>query len=432
MSFTPAVEFSTPAMIEEVQVQKVSALLSYVIQRSPFYKDHFKEHRHVISNIRQLSDLAKLPVTTKDDLQRRNMDFLCVGRQDVVEYTCTSGTLGKPVTIALSSADVDRLAYNEAISFACAQGSAADVYQLMLTLDRQFMAGMAYYEGIRKLGAALVRTGPGLPAMQWETIERLKPTTIVGVPSFIVKLLMYAEDHGIDVAATSVKKIVCIGENIRTVDFQPTVLAEKILNTWPVRLFGTYASTEMQTAFTECEHGCGGHHHPELVVVEILDGHDKPVPDGEVGEVCITTLGVEAMPLIRYKTGDVARVYNSPCACGRNTKRLGPILGRKQQMLKLKGTTVYPPAIFEILNQQPGIQDYAIEAVTGSLGTDELKVYIHTPIAAAQQETLKRNIAARFQSNLRVVPEISFVSLQHIQEIMGQYRKVRRFVDARV
>src|SRR5690606_32794216 len=120
----------------------------------------------------KIEDLRHLPVTTKDDLQKNNWDFLCVPRNQIIEYTSTSGTLGQPVTIALTENDLKRLAYNEAISFACADGQPSDLYQLMLTLDRQFMAGIAYYEGIRKLGAGIVRVGPGLPALQWETIER--------------------------------------------------------------------------------------------------------------------------------------------------------------------------------------------------------------------------------------------------------------------
>ena len=118
----------------------------------------------------------------------------------MIEYTSTSGTLGSPVTIALTEKDLQRLAYNEFKSFTCAGGGPEDVYQLMLTLDRQFMAGMAYYSGIRKLGAGIIRVGPGVPSLQWETIFRLKPTVLVAVPSFILKLIQYAADHKIDLS----------------------------------------------------------------------------------------------------------------------------------------------------------------------------------------------------------------------------------------
>src|SRR5690606_38863418 len=121
-----------------------------------------------------------------------------VQKHELVEFTSTSGTLGKPVTIGLTKNDIDRLAYNEYLSFVCAEGTPTDRYQLMLTLDRQFMAGIAYYEGIRKLGAGIIRLGPGSPAMHLECILRLEPTTLVVVPSFLVKLIEFAAQQGVD------------------------------------------------------------------------------------------------------------------------------------------------------------------------------------------------------------------------------------------
>ncbi len=425
------IEFASPNEIAALQNKKVIDLINYIAQHSPFYQKHFAQHNIKVDAVKRLTDLVQIPVTTKDDLQQANWDFLCIPKHQIAEYTSTSGTLGKPVTIALSKKDVERLAYNEALSFACADGGSNDVYQLMLTLDRQFMAGMAYYEGIRKLGAGMVRVGPGLPASQWETIQRLSPTTVVAVPSFVVKLLEYAHQHNIDPNQTSVKKIVCIGESIRQENLQANVLAQRITAQWHVKLFGTYASTEMQTAFTECNHGAGGHLHPELLYVELLDENNKPVPEGETGEVTITTLGVEAMPLLRYKTGDMAKFHQQSCACGRNSLRLGPIVGRKQQMLKLKGTTVYPPAVFEILNQQLPIIDYVVEAFTSELGTDEVRIFIH---ASETHEPEVRELLHRsFQSQLRVVPTLIFTEMATIERLngIGINRKIRKFVDTR-
>ena len=432
MNYQPEIEFAPPQEVQTLQLANLNRLLEYVRKNSPFYARHFQRHGFSSASLKSLEELAAIPVTTKDDLQTSYQDFLCIPKNRIAEFTSTSGTLGKPVTIALSANDIQRLAYNEAISFACADGSEEDVYQLMLTLDRQFMAGLAYYEGIKKLGAGLIRTGPGLPAMQWETIERLQPTTLVAVPSFVVKLLEYATEHAIDVTKTSVKKIICIGENIRTDALQPNTLANRITALWKVDLYGTYASTEMQTAFTECKHGTGGHHHPELLLVELLDDNNNPVQEGEAGEICITTLGVEAMPLIRYKTGDIARMHSERCACGRTSVRIGPVIGRKQQMLKIKGTTLYPPAIFEVMNQQQGIQDYVVEAITGSLGTDELRIYVVA--APDQQQAVVSRMAASFQSTLRVTPEIIFAGSRELEKLngSGQYRKVRKFLDSRV
>src|SRR5688572_16804379 len=208
----PEIEKQSPETISAYQLERIKDLLLYLAHQSPYYKQMFSQKKIDVSAITDWKSFSSLPTTSKDDIQQHNWDFLCVDKTKIVEYTSTSGTMGKPVTIALTEKDLHRLAYNEAISFACADGTASDLYQLMLTLDRQFMAGIAYYEGIKKLGAGLIRVGPGLPAMQWEVIERLQPTALVAVPSFIVKLIEYAQAQGIDLNRSSVKKAICIGE----------------------------------------------------------------------------------------------------------------------------------------------------------------------------------------------------------------------------
>lgn len=431
MKHTPEIEFRPTAEIKTFQEGKLKELLVYLQKHSLFYQRHFANNSIDIAAIKNLEDMQGIPPTTKDDLQQNNWDFLCAPKSDIVEFASTSGTLGKPVTLALTDNDLHRLAYNECISFACADGTADDLYQLMLTLDRQFMAGIAYYEGIRKLGAGLVRVGPGLPAMQWETIERLKPTALVAVPSFIVKLIEYARQNGIDPNKSSVKKAICIGEGLRTPAFDLNIIGQKIKDAWNIDLYSTYASSEMQTAFTECKHGAGGHHHPELLIVEVLDDKGNLVQAGEPGEVTITTLGVEGMPLLRYKTGDIAVAYTQPCQCGRTSLRLGPVLGRKQQLIKLKGTTIYPPGIFELLNEMSSIRDYVVEASTGELGTDELK--LHLLVSEEMKDDIRKHLSAIFQSRLRVVPDIYFATAPELEKLQfGKMdRKIRKFIDNR-
>jgi len=412
------------------QEQKLQELLHYISKHSPFYKNLFATHKINISDIKTLADLSLIPTTTKDDLQARNNDFLCVPTEKIVEYTSTSGTLGSPVTIALTENDLNRLAFNEYNSFVCADGSAADTYQLMLTLDRQFMAGIAYYMGIRKLGAGIIRLGPGVPSLQWETIQRLKPTAIVAVPSFILKLIKYAKDAGFDVNETSVKKAICIGENIRNTDFSLNILGKKITEAWNIKLYSTYASTEMQTAFTECGEGKGGHYQPGLVIAELLDENNQEVPPGVPGEVTITTLGVEGMPLLRYKTGDICMYHTEPCACGRTSMRLSSIIGRKKQMIKFKGTTLYPPALFDLLNEMEEILDFVIEVYSNEVGLDEVLLYL---VPAEENEECDHRIRAYLQARLRVSPHIKYLSAEVLQKMQFSEasRKAIKFVDKR-
>jgi len=308
--FQPRLAYESLHEQESYQSAALAETVHYLAAHSPFYQRLFKEFEVDPASVKSLEDLRDLPLTSKSDMQQYNWDFLCVPKTSVQEYMATSGTMGKPVTIALTENDLQRLAYNEHQSFLCANGKPEDVYQLMLTLDRQFMAGMAYYSGIRKMGAALVRTGPGLPGLQWETIERLGTNTLVTVPSFLLKMIEWAQEHQVDLKNTPVEKAVCIGESLRNADGRLNALGTKIHAQWPLKLYGTYAATEMQTAFTDCTAGNGGHHQPDLVIVEILDDDGQPLPDGIFGEVTITTLGVEGMPLLRYRTGDVCALYN--------------------------------------------------------------------------------------------------------------------------
>lgn len=423
--------FESTEKSKKYQEEKLVALLQYLNNQSPFYKRLFSEHEIDLHEINSLDDLVKLPVTNKEDLQKMNEDFLCVEKDKIIEYASTSGTLGSPVTIALTENDLQRLAENEYNSFVCADGSENDIYQLMLTLDRQFMAGIAYYNGLRKLGAGIIRLGPGVPSLQWETIQQLNPTAIVAVPSFILKLVKYARENNIDPNNTTVKKAICIGENIRNTDFSYNILAKKILESWNIKLYSTYASTEMQTAFTECRAGKGGHLQPGLLIVELLDENNQPVPENMPGEVTITTLGVEAMPLLRYKTGDICLKFESPCECGRNSLRLSPIIGRRKQMIKFKGTTLYPAALFDLLTEMKDVRDFVVEVFQNEIGMDEVLIYI---VPVGNDKACDHRIRAHLQASLRVSPQLAYISEKEIQSIQmpESGRKAVKFIDKRI
>lgn len=409
-----SVEFSNSSQIKAFQENKLQVTLQYLYSNSKFYQNLFANNQLKPGDIVSLEDLIKIPCTTKEDFALHNADFLCVPKNRITDYSTTSGTTGSPVTLALTENDLLRLAYNEEQSFITAGCKPTDVFMLLLTLDRQFMAGMAYYLGVRKLGAAAIRSGVVSPRAQWDNIFRFQPDVLVAVPSFIVKMLDYAAGHNINPNSTSVNKIICIGEPIRGEDFSYNTLASRILSKWKINLFSTYASTEMQTAFTECPHGQGGHLRPELLIVEVLNDAGKPVSEGQAGEVTITTIGVEGMPLLRYRTGDICTLHHSPCSCGRNTPRLSSVTGRKNQMIKYRGTTFFPPAIYDALSMVNGINDYVVEVSKNELGTDE--VVIHVSVTG-NMDSVAKQIEEALRSRLRVVPVIQFATSQHLQSL---------------
>ncbi len=430
MKNIPEIETRPQQEIRAFQDERLKEMLAYISQNSSYYSRVFNNSGIDIARINGIDDLASLPVTSKDDLHKYNDDFICVPREKIIDLITTSGTLGDPVTFAMTDKDLDRLAYNEYLSLSCAGTDEHDTFQLMTTIDRRFMAGLAYFLGARRLGSGIIRVGNGMPELQWDTIRRMKPSAFIVVPSFLLKLIEYAEENNIDYRNTGVKKAICIGETLRNPDFTFTTLGKRILDKWDIELYSTYASTEMSTAFTECEHAVGGHQHPELIIVEFLDDNNNPVAEGEAGEVTVTTLGVEGMPLLRFKTGDICYHYTEPCACGRTTTRLGPVVGRKKQMIKFKGTTLYPPALFDILDNVDGIVNYVVEVFTNELGTDEILIRVG---AKQPDEEFAGRLKGHFRAKLRVAPSIIFDSVDNIEKIRfpEDNRKAVNFIDKR-
>lgn len=426
----PDIEKANPAAIKRVQEEKLQHLMSFLEARSPYYQRIFHIHGIDPHKIRFLEDLNRIPLTTKAELQLYNSEFRCVDTTEVADYVTTSGTSGDPVLLALTEADLERLAYNEALSYQCIGLEPGDIVQLTTTLDRRFMAGLAYFLGARKAGLGIVRVGSGVPELQWDTINRVKPSTVVCVPSFLLKMVEFAEANNIDFHGSSIKKALCIGEPLRNPDLTYNALAKRILNKWEIALFSTYASTEMATAFTECSHGKGGHHHPELIITEFLDEHEQPVPEGEPGELVVTTLGVEGMPLLRFKTGDIVQPHYEPCACGRTTMRLGPVIGRKNQMVKYKGTTLYPPILFDLLNDFEEVETYVVEISSDEFGEDEITVSVG---AKHESDELMLKIKDRFRAKIRVSPRIVFAPIHEINRIKfpENSRKAVSLIDRR-
>ena len=427
------IEFESIEQIKAYQEELLRRQMAFLAAHSPYYKRLFAGHAIDPASIRTIEDLQRLPFTEKADLQHYNDDFRCVPKEEIIDYITTSGTLGEPVIFGCTESDLQRLAYNEHKSFACAGLQKGDILQLMTTIDKRFMAGLAYWMGIRRMGASIIRVGNGIPELQWDTILRLHPTAIMCVPSFILKLIEYAEQHDIDYRHSSIRKIIGIGEGLRDQQFRLNLLGQRIHDKWPeVELYATYSSTEMSATFSECEHACGGHVHPELIIVEIIGENDLPVPDGEPGEVVITTLGVEGMPLLRFRTGDIAAKVSAPCACGRNSYRLTPLIGRKHNMIKLKGTTIYPPAINDVLDNTPFVGNYVVVVRHSEAGTDEVIVRVSLRGSIGNDEAVKQ-LKDHFRSRLRVAPVVEILPADVIQQINfpAKSRKPVKFIDER-
>ncbi len=423
------IDFADPRDIDDLQLGLLQQHVHSLQLNSPFYRAMFKRIGFEAEQLTDLTALAALPLTDKADLSARNRDFLAISEERVVDICQTSGTTGEPATVWQSEADLQRLARNEQRAFAAAGIRSTDRVLVGAALDRVFMAGLAYFLGLRNIGATAIRAGSGQPALVAELIRRQRPNVLVGVPSLLLGVARQLEHLGLAPAEAGVEKLICIGEPVRSEDLKLSALGAALQQEWQARIYGTYASTELATAFADCDAGCGGHLLPELVVIEIVDAEGKPVPSGQSGEVVVTPLGVEATPLLRYRTGDIAQLHYGQCLCGRQTPRLGPIVGRRAQMLKCRGTTLFPGAISAALQDSAAVSGYYIEVYQDYDLSDRIKVVV----GCSDPDLRPEDIAVRIAARTRVKPEVVLTSPEEIinKTIRPDQRKPVTFFDYR-
>lgn len=422
-------EFGPAELIRQRQDALLRSHVRTLAECSPYYRRRFAEGGIEPEAVRGCRELPLLPFTGKEDLERENRDFLCVGEAEIVDLCLTSGTTGTPVPLWQTRRDLERLACNEETSFRRMGIGPADRVLVAVALDRCFMAGMAYFLGLTRIGATAIRGGSGSLAHLVELVRHQRPTAIVGVPTLLLALADRLQAEGAEPTRAGVRRLVCIGEPVRGRDLSLSPLGERLRGRWQATVFGTYASTEMATAFSDCEAGMGGHLSPELVVVEIVDEQGCVLPPGEPGEVVATPLLVTGMPLLRFRTGDIAILHPEPCACGRFSPRLGPVLGRKAQMLKVRGTTVYPPGVFAVLQEFAPVCGYYLEVFDDFALSDRLRVVVASRDPALTAETVAERLAAR----LRVKPEVVIAPAEEVAAKTAQdgKRKPVVFFDYR-
>lgn len=401
--------------------------VNYALQNSPFYQRKFQEK---FGQINSISEFEKLELTTKEDLLQYNNDFLAVSPREIVDTSFTSASIGTvPVNFLSTKSDWQRLTYNERAAFEITGITANDTVAICVALERGFMAGLAYYLGGSELGAHMLRIGV-MGSHVWNLIKAHRPTVLIGLPSVLASIAVNAIESGEDPTAMNVQKILAVGEAAKDKDLQMLSSISRLEKLWGAKAYSTYASTEMAAAFPECECRAGGHMRPELIYVEILDEEGQKVPDGELGEVVVTPLGVTGMPLLRFRTGDISFIVSEPCACGRTTRRIGPVVGRKAHLLKYKGTNVFPTAIASIVGANDDFSGCYVEAHRGSdFGEDRIVVYVAPRDENYDLERLRNE----FRVGLRVVPEIAIADPQTVEEKVHpkEKRKPQIFFDLR-
>lgn len=422
------ISFDNPEQIRLAQNSALRKHLRYCLRKSPFYRRKLTPYRNDIESI-TVDGLERLPFTEKTDIEKHNDDLLAVPMARIRDIVMSSGTTGKPTRIMYSENDLRRLAHIEETALRGCGICDSDIVLLSCTMDRCFIAGLAYWLGLKNIGASVVRSGQSTLAGQAVLIDRLAPTVMIGVPSFLMRLGKYLHENGTDPGTTAVKRIVCIGEPLRDRQMRRLAPAKELEKMWAASAFSTYASSETVTAFCECEKQNGGHLIPELAVVEIVDESGNLLPPEEIGEVVVTPLAVDGMPLVRFRTGDISFLMDKGCACGRFSSRLGPIIGRKQQMMKVRGTTIYPQAVYTLLEEIGAVDEFFITVQKAPNGTDSVAV----SVALCDTSLAADKIRDRLQAELRVSPAVEVLPIDSVRRVVfnPESRKPVRFFDQR-
>jgi phenylacetate-CoA ligase len=419
----------TASEILRLQGDLLQETIARAARTSPFYRERLSSSQEATA-VRTVADLARLPLTSREDIQARNQAFWAAPRERLVEIVATTGTTGAPIYVAMTRADLQRLGENERRGFSWLGAQPGDLFHVGITLDNLFVAGLAYHLGLQALGATAVRVGAQPARRHLDIMKQLRPSGMVAVPSLLLALARQARRDGEEVAAFAPRRAMLIGDAIRGQDLASNTLGRLLERDWGGELFSTYGLTEAGLAFHECPMHQGLHSHPDLLITEVVDDAGRAVGDGEIGELVITTLQVEGMPLLRYRTGDVSFRVPGNCPCGRGGARIGPILGRRQHRLKVKGTTLYPKSIEDALLAVEGVENFLIEAHTGDDETDRLVVRVGT---LRDDPAFRALLDETVYAKARVTPEVHLAPPGAVEELLfeGGRRKPRVFVDLR-
>jgi phenylacetate-CoA ligase len=354
------------------QLQRLRAVVNRV-RTVPFYRDAFARLGLRADCVSTLDDVRRLPITTKADLRDAYpLGFLAVPREQIVRVHGSSGTTGKPTFVAYTSADLD-LWTNLCARFLVAGGLRAQHFVHIAFGYGLFTGGFGLHQGVERVGAAIVPAASGNTSRHIMLLQDLAADVLICTPSYALNIAEVAREQGVEPASLPLR-FGHFGGEPWTEDMR--VRIEQELG---ILAFNNYGLSEIIGPGVSGECAClsGMHVQEDHFLVECLDPETlEPVPAGEPGELVITTLTKEAMPLLRYRTRDIAVLDPAPCACGRTTVRMGRVLGRTDDMLIIRGVNVFPSQIEEALLKVEGTAPHYLIEVDRPGALDEVSVKV--------------------------------------------------------
>lgn len=418
MHWEKEIETLSREKLEELQLARLKKSVKKA-SASYYYKNLFRETGFVPDTITSLQDIEKIPFTTKDDLREHwPYGFLAVPKDELVRMHSSSGTTGKATVIFHTANDINDWTNVVARSMYMTGMRKGDVFQNMMPYGL-FTGGLGFHYGAERLGALVIPAGAGNSRRQIQLMQDFETTVIHIIPSYALHLFAVFEDMGVDPRRDTKLRIAFIGAEPHSEETR-----NKIEDMYGMKVFNSYGLSEMNgpgVAF-ECEAQQGMHIWEDNFYIEVVDPETlEPVPDGEEGELVMTTLLREGMPVLRYRTRDLTRVITEPCSCGRNHKRIERIKGRTDDMMIIKGVNIFPVQVETKLMDIPGVGTNFLIILERD-GYDDImhvKVEVQKEFFAGnlkQLEALRRKIIEELKSDILITPRVELVepySLPH-------------------
>jgi phenylacetate-CoA ligase len=424
--WNPQIERMPADELEKMQEQKLKNLVSYVYNHSPFYRKRFDEHGVGPEDIRSLGDLGKLPFTYKKDLRDNYpTGMFCVPDKQLVRFHVSSGTTGKPTVVGYTKNDIKEWAVSLARALTSVGVGREDIMQVSYGYGL-FTGGLGLHYGAEEAGATVLPISAGNTEKQLELMQDLGTTAIACTPSYMLYLSEAAKQAGMDFRKDTKLRVGILGAEPWTEGMR-----RRIEEATGIKAYDVFGTSELSGPMvTECTYQDGIHIWADQFLVEIIDPETgEQLPDGERGELVITTLAKEALPLIRYRVGDYSVLNREPCKCGRTHPRLMRVFGRVDDMLIVRGINVFPGQVESVLMKIPEVGEHFMIIVDRVNELDVMKVQIEMNDEAFSDRindmiSLEKKVAAALKTVLNLSVEVELVEHGSLPRSMGKSKKV--------
>ncbi|MFC1754696.1 phenylacetate--CoA ligase family protein [Thermoproteota archaeon] len=417
--------------LKQLQSERLINLVSRLFKNVPFYRANMIKKGIKPEDIHSINDIRHLPFTTKEDMRETYpMGLLAVDKKEIVEIHTSSGTTGKPVVDAYTKNDID--VWGEVMARTLSAGGATQNDIVHNTYGYGlFTGGLGIHYGARKLGAAVLPMSSGNTARQLAMMQDFKSTILTCTPSYALYIAEAGREEGLDFSKLPLKAgffgAEPWSENMRT----------EIESKLHLKAYDIYGLTEIigPGVASECETQNGLHIFEDHFYPEIIDPNTgNPVPEGQKGELVITTLTKEGTPILRYRTRDITYFIQEPCSCGRTSRKIHRLLGRTDDLLIIRGVNVFPAQIENVLLSMDGIEPHYQLLVDRKNQLDYLEVHVEMSANLFSDEIkmlekIESDIARKIHSALGLKAKVKLVEPKRIKRSEG---KAKRVIDMRM